>query len=465
MDSVIAPERMEAAPHPGSFGLRPQVLSPLETLAQSVSAIAPSTSAALTVPLVFGLAGEGACLAYGIAMLGMVLVALCIVTFARDSASPGSLYVYARATLSPSLAALTAWALCFAYLMTASSVLGGFLWFAYGFLGPYGHLIPPAALAALAGATAVWVAYRDVQISAQVMLWTEAVSVSLICFVVAMTLWRHGFHIDLPQIRLRGASPTGIRLGVMLAVFSFVGFESATSLGSEAKNPLQTIPRAVIWSALLSGLFFIGSAYGEVLGFRGSNPGLAENTAPMRFLAAKAGIGIVGPVIDLGVLVSMFAATLACVIAAARLLMLMSRHGMVGVALGRTNARHGTPALAGMLAGFAAFLPAAILAQRGASGADIYGWMGSLAVFGFLTAYGLVAFATMVHRGRQQRLGVRNVALGVAGTLAMVAALLGTLFPVPPAPYRYLPYVYGAFLLGALTWDFASRRRARPQPA
>ena len=440
------------------FGLRREILSPLETLAQSVSAIAPSTTAALTVPLVFALAGEGTALAYLLAMLGITLVALCIVTFARDSASPGSLYVYARATLPPALAAITAWALLFAYLATAASVLGGFLSFAYLFLGPHGHLIPPALVAAIGAGSAVWVAWRDIQISARMMLWIEATSVLLIGIVVALTLLRHGFHLDLPQLTLRGVPASSIRLGVMLAIFSFVGFESATTLGHEAANPLRTIPRAVLSSALLSGLFFLACAYGEVLGFRGLQPSLADTTAPMRLLSTRAGVPLLGPIIDLGVLVSMFAATLAFVIGAARLLLLMGQHGLVSRRLSTTSKAHGTPAVAGLITGLIAFAVDAILAQRGVAGADIYGWMGTLAVFGFLTAYALVALATLVHHQRRQRLGPRNITLAVAATLITLAGFVGTLFPVPPAPYRYLPCIYAAFMALALLWSLLARR-------
>src|ERR1700761_882344 len=101
----------EAAEHPlydglklasaETFGLRPNALSPLETLAQSVSTIAPSTTPQLTIPLVFVLAGQGTALAYLIAMGLMVLVGLCIASFARESSSPGSLYVYTRRSLPP----------------------------------------------------------------------------------------------------------------------------------------------------------------------------------------------------------------------------------------------------------------------------------------------------------------------------------------------------------------------------
>jgi amino acid transporter len=38
-------------------------------------------------------------------------------------------------------------------------------------------------------------------------------------------------------------------------------------MGSEARNPLKTIPRAVMLSAILGGAFFTVCAYAEVLGF------------------------------------------------------------------------------------------------------------------------------------------------------------------------------------------------------
>jgi hypothetical protein len=38
---------------PENYGLHAGVLGPVETLAQSVSAMAPSTSSTLTIPLVF----------------------------------------------------------------------------------------------------------------------------------------------------------------------------------------------------------------------------------------------------------------------------------------------------------------------------------------------------------------------------------------------------------------------------
>src|ERR1022692_2308312 len=85
------------------YGLHKGVLSPIETLAQSVSTMAPSTSPSLTIPLVFTLAGNGTWFVYLLTTAAMLLVGFCVSRFARMSASPGSLYSYTADTLRPSL--------------------------------------------------------------------------------------------------------------------------------------------------------------------------------------------------------------------------------------------------------------------------------------------------------------------------------------------------------------------------
>ena len=70
---------MSAKTH--SYGLRREILSPMETLAQSVSTIAPTATPAITIPLVFTLAGNGSWLAYVLATVAVLLVAWCIGRF------------------------------------------------------------------------------------------------------------------------------------------------------------------------------------------------------------------------------------------------------------------------------------------------------------------------------------------------------------------------------------------------
>ena len=447
------------------LGLRQHILSPLETLAQSISTIAPSTSPMLTIPLVFAISGSATWLAYLLALICMVLMAFCIAIFARDSATAGSLYSYTRSTLPPIFATISALALLFAYMMTASSMLGGLLQYSYVSLGGYGHLVPPAALALLFTSFVVWTAYRDIKISTRCMLWIEGVTMFLILIVLAAVLWRHGTHIDRTQFAIHRSSIHGIQLGVVLAVFSFVGFESATTLGAEAHSPLRTIPRAVVGSAVVAGIFFILCSYTEVLGFGVAGADLGTRAAPLRFLADDVGMTLLGPLMDAGVVVSMFACMLACVVAAARVLLLMAHHGLAHGHFRKVHVHNQTPWAAGIFVGILAVIPAAILAQRGSSGSDIYGWMGSLAVYGFLTAYGLVAVSLPIYLFKRRRLTPGAALLSALAVGAVCLAMLGSLFPVPPAPYCYLPYIYVAYLITTIAWAaFFSTARDVPKP-
>src|SRR6202790_3560786 len=232
-------------PSSEAYGFRRGILPPFETLAQSVSTIAPTATPAATIPLVCALAGNGTWLAYVLATVAILLVAWCVGRFARYSSSPGSLYSYASMILPPWLSATVAWSLLLAYVATGSSVIGGFYHYANLLLrAATGHVFSAVLLSLLVTGVSIWIAWRDVKISARLMLWIEAGSVSVIVVVVALLLFRHGGHLDLDELHLRGMTGSGLRLGLVLALFSFVGFESATTLGTEARNPLKTIPRA-----------------------------------------------------------------------------------------------------------------------------------------------------------------------------------------------------------------------------
>jgi amino acid transporter len=296
------------------------------------------------------------------------------------------------------------------------------------------------------------------------MLWIEVASVSMITIVLAALLLHNGFHIDTPQFALQQVAPSGVRLGVVLAVFSFVGFESATTLGHEARNPLRTIPRAVIQSAVLCGLFFFLCCYTETLGFRELHQDLGKSDAPFRALSALAHIPILGHLIDICAFVSMLACTLACITASARVLLKMAHDGLAPSPLGRSHATNETPHLAVLTTGLAVLVPTVALSARGASGADIYAWMGSLAVYGFLTVYLLVAAALPFYLRRNHQLTPIALGLAIAAALAMLLALAGTLYPLPTErPYTYLPYLYLAYLATGLAWfTIAHRRRSRP---
>jgi amino acid transporter len=428
--------------------------------------MAPTASAAMTVPLVFASAGNGTWISYLLATLCTLFVGLCIARFARDSASPGSLYSYATSSLPPVLGSVAAWALLLAYVASGASVVGGFVHYANVVLGEFfGNRLPDVPLGIACVVLSAWVAYRDVKASARLMLYIELVSVLVISSVFALLLWQHGFHFDAAQLSLRGVHFSGIRLGLVLAMFSFVGFESATTLGAEVRNPLRTIPRALIQSALISGLFFMAASYTEVLAFPASAGPLDQSAAPMSVLANVAGVARLGSFMDICAMITMLSCTLACVTAAARVLFLMSHNGLVTGRLSRVHAHNRTPHVAVAATAVVTLLLSVPLSAGKVSGETIYDWMGSLATYGFLVVYALVAVALPRYLKGRKKLTYPSIFLSVIAVAAMALVLAGTLYPVPEAPKNWLPYIFLLYLAVAAGFNGWHARQLKGQPS
>ena len=442
-------------------GLHAGVLGPVETLAQSVSAVAPSTSPSLTIPLVFALAGNATWFVYLLATAAILLVGFCVSRFARLSASPGSLYTYTASTLPPVFGVTAAWGLLLAYVATGASVAGGAVYYLTVLLQQFFHWAPPVipTLAIVCG-VAGWIAYRDVKLSAELMLWIEIASVSLILIVLVVLIYHFGLQFDRDQFTLKGAHLSSLGPALVLAIFSFVGFESATTLGVEARNPLRTIPRAVLQCALLAGAFFMLCAYSEVVGFRGQSGKLSETTSPLHILAARAGISPIGVAIDMGAFISVFACVLACTTAAARVIMRMAHGRLLPSMFEHTSGRHRTPTAAVLLSAGMMFAGTTVMALRHVTGSDMYDLFGSLSVFGFLTAYAMVGVALPFARSA---LGQHSHAVTLASILTVIVMILITVFDLrssaDPAHAR-IPYIYLAYIVAGIAVYLLRRKHA-----
>ena len=73
---------------------------------------------------------------------------------------------------------------------------------------------------------------------------------------------------------------------IVICIFSLVGFESATTLGGEAKRPLRNVPRAVIWSLLITGAFMVFMSYVEVFATSHMGLTLGTLTTPLNTIAS-----------------------------------------------------------------------------------------------------------------------------------------------------------------------------------
>ena len=199
-----------------------------------------------------------------------------------------------------------------------------------------------------------------------------------------------------------------------------------------------------------------------MLGFRNAGLSLDKTDAPMHVLANQAAMPALGLIIDAGAMISMFACLLACITAAARILLLMAHNGLVPMRLCRTHHRNETPHVAVVITAFVVGLPVLILIALGNSGTDIYGWLGSFAVYGFITIYGLTCIALPLKLKRQGALSMTLLVVAILGGISMIMALAGTLYPLPAPPYSWLPYLYFVYLLVALIFFFRTRHKGTP---
>ncbi len=371
--------------------------------------LGPTLTPVLIVPLMFASAGNASWLAYAFGSLMLLAVAINIREFAVRSSSAGSLYEFARRAFGARGSALCGWSLLWAYALVGVAGLTGFAVFANALAG-IAHMAFPGIIALTICLTlALGLAYRDIRLSTITLLLLETGSVSLIVILFAFVLQHHGTLIDRDQLLLHGAKLSGIALGATVAIFSLVGFESATSLGEEARDPLRTIPNAVILSVLISGAFFVFCAYVEVLGARGLASPLDKLGTPLDALADAARVPALKIAIDVGALLSSFSITLAAMNAGGRVVYDLSRSGLFPAFLGRSHAAFRTPHVA--LAWFAGVLAAVGggMLLGGVTPIDAFNDTATLGSFGFIAIYAFVALGAPLYLRRIGALRPRHI--------------------------------------------------------
>jgi amino acid transporter len=295
------------------------------------------------------------------------------------------------------------------------------------------------------------------------MLVREVVSVLLILILGIIVMLKRRTLIDAAQFRVGNMNFVGLKAGLILAIFSFVGYESATTLGEEAKDPHVNIPRSVLLSALISGAFFMLTAYIAVTGFDGLGVSLANSTAPFNDLARAFGVPAFGVLISIGAVISLFACALASVNAASRIIFSMSRAGIFTAHAGRAHSTNQTPHLAVSLCCIMVFAIPAILLARGLGLLDIFNDLSTIATFGFLIAYVLISLAAPVYLNRLGELSGTSILKALAAILFMVPPVIATVYPLPAPPADRFPVYFVAYLVAGAAWYLYQRARAVTQ--
>lgn len=435
------------------YKLKPSCLNFPELLAQNIALISPTMTAALIVPLMFGTTGNLSWLSYLVGTVMLLFVAFNLNQFAKRSTGAGSMYTYTSMGLGPTFGSMTGWCLMWAYLFIGLAGTTGFTVFAGKVLDAMGIHVPDVLLFFICLGSCFILAYKDIVISTILMLIMEAVSCTLIIVLCCIVLGSHGKGMfDTSQYDVKAFSWSNLGLGVVIAVFSLVGFESSTAFGEEAKNGLKTIPRSIIWSLLVTGAFFIFVTYVEVLGTRGYSKTLDNIDAPLNVLASMYKVPWLAIPLSIGAMVSFYALALSCMNAGGRIMFAMSRHGAFHDCFRRSHKANETPHIALAMMALLMFGIITIYSLAGRATLDAFGDAGTMGAFGFCGAYALVCLAAPFYLKKIGELKAKSISISVLGLAMLGIPAYGIVFPSPAytPPDNYFPMIFGFYLLVGL---------------
>lgn len=445
-------------------GLRTGSLHFAEVLAASIALIGLSMTPVLIAPLMYSSAGNASWLAFLFGGVMLIFVALNLNQFTRRSASVGSMYTYAATHLGRNLGGLAGWSLIWAYVLVAVAQFGAMSLFVNQVLKAIaGVQVPPPVVAVAVAAVLAYFAYTDVRLSTILMIALEGASVSIICLLIGIVFFRHGFAPDPQQMQVKGITPNAVGLGVATAIFSLVGFESATAFGTEARNPLRTIPRAVIWSVAIASIFFIVAMYAEIVGLRASSTPLDKLDAPLATLAEILNVGYLKIPITIGAFFSSFAVALACVNTCARVIFPMAEQRLLPRQATAVHPKHLTPHVSVYVTTAAMLAVYGVMLAFHFTPIDVFNNSATLSAFGFIVIYALISIAAPIYLKSIGSLKPLDLVLAVAALLFLIVPAVTLVYPVPDPPVRYFPYVFIIYLAAGYVW-FARRTPALEAP-
>jgi len=305
------------------------------------------------------------------------------------------------------------------------------------------------AFAVIAG----WVAVRGVTGSTLTALVINVIQlVTLVIFTVLAVLYRtrdagggnvwvfaHPSDIVVPH------SVQGVLIQSTLAILILVGFESCTALAAETRDAGRNIPRAVILSLVVQGVFaylleYFGANYmlsDKLVGVDAHHAAIsgmdaaAASSAPIGDMAILIGDRLLhglgfGLMMTMAVTVvlALLASTLSCMNTAARVSYAMARDREMPELLGALHGRFASPARAIWALVAVSVVIAAIGVQSvvGLTGITLASNFGTFALYGMTCLWTLIAFA-----GRRDASLVRHRVVPIVGlvaNLAMLAAIL-----------------------------------------
>lgn len=437
--------------------LRKAVLRSGDAIAQSVALLGLVMAVALSTSFAAGAAGAAVPLAFLVAGLGSLCLAYVIIRFTRLMASAGGIYTYIAQGLGPGAGFIGGWmyggafAVGITFILAIAAIFLSTL-LANVHISLHWFIIYCVLLVAL-----FLCAFFDIRISTRMQLVLAVVGVLAVLILAVIILVKGGdTGVSLTPFSF-SALPSGLSgllFGTIFSFTSFIGFEAAAVLGEETANPKYTIPRAIFAAILVGAVFYIFVTYALSIGYGPAHAAKwAADQAPLDTLANRYASPALATIVDLMVAISAFIAALASLNLASRMLYAMGRDRGLPAAFGMTHPRYKSPWVGIVVALLITFVLGVTLGlQLGPF--NLFGFLATTAALGILLAYILVAISGIVYLLRmarkEQKAGVIiifDVVLPIIGVLLCGATIFSSVWPVPPPPLNYAPYIAGAWLV------------------
>ncbi|MCR8573191.1 amino acid permease [Streptomyces sp. Isolate_219] len=371
----------------------------------------------------------------------------------------GSAYSYAYATLGERIAFLVGWCLLLEYGISVSAVAVGWGQYLNELLGSLTGWQLPAALSQPPGdggivnipavvvmVLAALLLVRGIRESARA---TAAMAVLKLAILVLFCV------IGFSAFEAGNLSPfapesvAGITSGASLAFFSYIGFDAITTAGEEVRDPRRNIPIAIMVSLgvvtvlyCLVAVSAIGALSADQVAGRPAALSLIVNHVTHSTLG--------GGVIAFGAVVAIASVVLAVMYGQTRILMSMSRDGLVPRIFERVSPRTSTPVANTWIVAVVFAVPAAVVPLDAVM---------NLSTIGTLAVMAVVNVSVMVLRRTRPDLPRRfRVPLFPVSPVLGVGFCLYLMYGTGPATWLQFA---GFLVAGALLYTCYGRRRSR----
>lgn len=341
------------------------------------------------------------------------------------------------------------------------------------------------AIANLTGAETQWwiwsavglvaigiVGHHNVELSARVLgvlLVAEIAIVAVLDLVIVVRGGQSGISAEPLTFGAFTSGPFGI--GIMLAIFGFVGFEATAVFRSEAKDPDRTIPRATYASALLISVFYGLSAWAIINGVGVDRTVETATNNPESFVPDVA-MQYVGKFAHDAIQVLLVTSFFACILTfhnvVSRYTHTLGHQHVLPRRLAAVHHKHKSP----HIASFVTFIVVAVITFITVIfGLDpvlqVYTWCGTAATLGVIALMAGTSHAVLAHFRTSTRMDLnpwrRTIApglalLGLASILILVVVNFPGLMGGTAVAVLFEVVLVGAFLAGGV-WGLYLRAK------